>query len=435
VDFFLFLLVNFTLFVRPAEIFPAIAELPIYNYTILAAFAFALPKVVDHLRPDHLSREPITFCVLGLLAAVVMSHLVHIDTWSAREKGFEFLKVVIYYLLLISVVNSTRLLKRFLYCIAIFTTISSSIAMLDHFEYIEIPSLTALRDHGNIDEETGEEEWVLRLRATGIFNDPNDLSMIAVAAFVISLFGFGDRQLGISRFTWLVPAAILLVTIALTKSRGGAMALGAAVATLSYFRFGVWKTGIIVSLFIPLIGVMLAGRKSSFEGGTGESRVEIWSEALQLLRQSPIFGIGSGNLAEEIKIVAHNSFVHCYAELGLVGGGLFLGAFWFAAMSLRKLGDAQWTVFQHDTDPSFRRLRPTLLAVLIGFIVSMLSLSRAYIVPTYLVLGLSNVYCLEARQRGIPLNISLTPRRLAELLPLSLGFLAALYLFIKLTVR
>ena len=43
--------------------------------------------------------------------------------------------------------------------------------------------------------------------------------------------------------------------------------------------------------------------------------------------------------------VAHNSFIHSYAEMGLIGGTLFLGAFWFAVKGmydLRNSGSPQF---------------------------------------------------------------------------------------------
>ena len=54
-DFLLFLLVNFTLFVRPGELIPAIGELPLYYGLILATSAFVLARAVEIIRPDRLA--------------------------------------------------------------------------------------------------------------------------------------------------------------------------------------------------------------------------------------------------------------------------------------------------------------------------------------------------------------------------------------------
>jgi len=114
VDFILFLLVNLTLFVRPGEIIPGLEGLPIYNYLILATLLCALPRVAEHLRPDRLAREPLTACVLAMIPVIILSHLTHFDLWSARMGAFEFTKSVVYYLILISVVNSSERLRMVL---------------------------------------------------------------------------------------------------------------------------------------------------------------------------------------------------------------------------------------------------------------------------------------------------------------------------------
>lgn len=438
-DFALFLLVNCTLFLRPAEIIPDLQELPLYNCFILAALAAAMPKLIPHLNPENLVREPMTVCVLGMFVAIVMSHMVRLDTWSAREYGLEFLKIVIYFLLLTSIIDSNVRLQRFLCAIALLAAATSAIAIAHYFEYINVPSLRILQYAESVDPETDEPILIQRMQATGIFSDPNDLSMIAVLGAIISTFALGNRQLGAARLAWLLPLGVLLVTIALTKSRGGILALGIGVVVLSYVRFGRLATIAAAGLFVPVAGLLLAGRGSGMDGGTGSDRAELWSEGLLMLKRSPLFGVGSNNYPDEsgIGLVAHNSFIHCFGELGMFGGSCFLGICWFGVLSLWKLGRGieRSSIFYYTADSSFRVMQPYIFAMLLGACTSMLSVSRAYVVPTYLVFGIVNAYCLEAQRQGMPTAVRLTTRRIAELLPLSILFLAAVYLFIKLSVR
>jgi O-antigen ligase len=438
VAFFLFLLVTLTLFLRPSELVPGLATVPIYNYLILATLAVGAPRVIEHLRPGNLVREPVTACVVGLVPAVVLSHLIRMDTYPARVYTWEFSKVVIYYLLLICMVDSLQRLRILLYSIALFTTVLSAIAVLHYFEYIDVPSLSVLQEHGEIDPTTGALTSIPRLRATGIFNDPNDLSMIAVLAIVICTMGLFDARFGLVRMAWLAPMGLLVATLALTKSRGGLLAGFTAAATLAYFRFGFWKTAAAACLFLPVLAAM-GGRQSDlgsgFSGGTGEARVELWSAGLIAIRRSPLFGIGYDRYADEAGQVAHNSFVHCFVELGLYGGALFLGAFWFSGLSLWELGREIRTPLGTFAKGAFCRLQPYLLSIIVGSAVSQMSLSRCYVVPTYLVFGVANAYCLESRRQGLPGTVSLTPRRVGELVLLSIGFLAGIYLFIRLGFR
>ncbi len=434
-DFFLFLLVNFTLFVRPSELVPDLAEVPIYNILIVAGLIVSASRILQKLRPDNLIRDPITFCVVGLLAAVFMSHMVRMDTIPARYEALDFLKHVLYYLLLVSTVNSLDRLRTFLSAIAIFATIGAGIAILHYYSIITVPSLSVLEYNDLIDAQTGATIMYRRIQGTGIFSDPNDLSMIAVVGVVIAASKIDDRQLGMSRILWLVPLAIMVATVGLTKSRGGTLALGAAVISVSYLRFGFFKTLVVAALFLPVAAAFVAGRGDAMESGTGRARVELWSEGLQAFKTSPLFGVGSHRCAEIIGQEAHNSFVHGFVDLGMFGGALFLGAFSFAVVTLWKLREPLRMFFSGTTDSSFYRLHPYMLALIGGSCASMFSISRAYVVPTYMLLGIVDAYILETQRRGLPPVITITGRRLAELVVYSIVFLIGIWVFIRVSAR
>ena len=437
-DFILFLLVNLTLFVRPSEIIPGLEGLPIYNYLILATLASALPKVVDHLRPERLVREPMTACILAMIPAIVLSHLTHFDLWSAREGAFTFSKSVVYYMVLISVVNTSERLRIFLYAIALFAALISTIAILHYYGIVTVESIKVTEER-MIDPETDEPYVIPRLCATGLFGDPNDLSMITVAGVVICLLAMDDKRLGIYRIAWTIPLALFFATLVLTKSRGGMLAFGAAGITLSYLRFGLWKTGVATAILLPVLVLGVGGRQtdmsSGFKGGTGQDRLELWSDGLVELKTSPLFGIGFNAYSDHVGLVAHNSFIHAFVELGLIGGGLFFGAFWFAAISFWKVSRRMRSEYRLTTNPTFRRMHPFLVTMLCGYSVSMFSLSRAYVEPTYLALGVANAYFLESGRLGIPSPVRVNLRRMAELAAVSIGFLLAAYLFIKINIR
>src|SRR5204863_3843695 len=127
----------------------------------------------------------------------------------ASYEGIYFLKVVLYYLLLISVVNSTERLRTFLGSIALFATVNATVAILHYYGIVEVPSLSVLEYAESIDPETGLPVMFRRMQATGIFGDPNDLAMIAVLGIVLSINRLGDRASGGSRLLWIVPLALL----------------------------------------------------------------------------------------------------------------------------------------------------------------------------------------------------------------------------------
>ncbi|MGI6415827.1 MAG: O-antigen ligase family protein [Thermoguttaceae bacterium] len=429
--YLLFILVNATLFIRPAEIMPEVAAWPIYQVLILACFVVALPSVLDHLQSRPLAEQPITLCVFGIWAAVVMSHLSHFFIWGARMDGMEFGKIVIYYLLLVSLVDSERRLRNFLFLLTLFIITLAALALLQYHGKINIPSLAALERHDIT--SAGERIELLQLRSTGIFNDPNDLAMILVPGVVLCLYFALDRAGSLLRAGWLFPLGMLFYAFALTNSRGGFLAMLAALTTLAYYRWGWKKAFAAAALVVPVLFAALKGRMTDLEieGGTGQSRVQLWSEALGLFKQAPIFGIGRGNMVEEGYQVAHNSFVHAFTELGLFGGTFFLGAFFIGLVVFHRLTRHPET----SEFPELHRAIPYLAAVLVGFAVSMLSLSRNYVVPTYMILGLAAIAQRLASDRLEIRLVQFDSRLASRLAVLSVGFILATYVFIRATVR
>ena len=437
-DFALFVLLNATLFIRPAEIVPDLIGLPIYNVLILLNLAVASVKVAGRISPANLKAEPITACVLGLLASIFLSHAAHLNLLLAREGAVEFAKVVLYYLLLVAVLDTPARLRRFLAALVVFVSILAGLALLHYHGAIRIPSLDAVADH-EIDSRTGEDYVVMRLCSTGIYNDPNDLSLILLVATGACLFLAGGRPGGLPRPFWLAPAAMFLYALTLTHSRGGFLAMLAGMMVLFYARFGPKKAALLATIALPVMFVLFAGRQTNISAGedTGQDRIQLWAEGFSMLRESPLFGIGQNLYAERVGLVAHNSFVHAFAELGLLGGPLFLGAFAYVVRTLLALG-------AHDGeigDLDLRRLRPFLLAMVVGYASGMLTVSRNYVVPTFMILGIVTAY-LRLVSAGAPRLAmpggpvaAITTRLIGRLAVLSVAFLVVTNLFIKLFVR
>lgn len=426
-DFALFILLNAVLLIRPAEIVPALLGLPLYEGLILACLAVSFPGVIRQLRPAALAAQPITACVVGLLAAIVLSHLSHGSLWGVRTSGLLFAKVLLYYLLLVAVVNTPVRLCRFLLWLIVFIAVLAGVAVAEYHGLVNLPTLTTLEEHEE-DPETGELILVPRLRSTGIYNDPNDLSQILIAGVLLCLYGLAEGR-GVSRLACLPPLLLFAYSLSLTRSRGGFLALLAGLLALCQARFGWRKTLLLAGAGLPALFVLFAGRQTSLSTaeGTGQDRIQLWSEGLGMFREAPLFGVGQGEYADRAGLVAHNSFVHCYAELGLLGGTLFLGAFVHAVWVL------VWMNARRDwiLKPRLRVVAPTLAALVVAYGVGLLSLSRSYNIPTYLVLG---IVAAQAR-----LVFARSPREaprvdgafLAKLVAASAAAIPAIYLFVR----
>jgi hypothetical protein len=428
VGYFLFLLVNVVLFIRPAEVVPALNDLPIYNVLILACLACSYPIVIRQLRVENLIGNPISACVVGLLGAIVLSHLSHLHLHEMRGSAFLFIKVVLYYLLLVGLVDSTVRLRRFLYWLGWMIVVLTALALLQYHGMISVAALESYAEeqYSEAGDALGQ---IIRLCSTGIYNNPNSLSRILVTGIMLGLYWLGDLREGILRTLWVGPLVLEVYALSLTQSRGGLMALAASLFSLLYARYGAKKAALLGAMALP-VALAFKGRQTdiSLSGGTGHQRLEIWAEGWTLFRGSPIFGIGMDQFVEEIHYVAHNSFFHCFAELGLFGGSLYTGMFFLAAWWPLKLGSTGSPV----NDPEFRRLGAYLGAIVAGEAAGQLSITRSYEVPTYTLIGLAAVYLRLASRQPSVVVPRLTSALVGQITSVSLGLLFFLYLLMKL---
>lgn len=435
IGFLLFLLVNAALFVRPAEIVPALVGWNIYEYLILACLAASFPAVLEQFTANSLEERPVTVCVLGLFLAVTLSELTHLHFARLVDTDgpvIDFAKMVLYYVLFVGLVDSPARLRAFLFWMLVFATTTISLAVLQYQGYITLPNLTQTLD-GARDRVTGVDVHFLRLAGSGIFHDPNELGVLISLSALLALYWLTDRRSGPARLLWLAPLVLFFYAMSLTQSRGALLALLAGLAVLLVARFG-WRIAAIVGLFaVPALFLFLAGRQTdlSTEDGTGQQRIQIWSDGLMLMRESPLFGVGEGEFNQRIGLVAHNSYLQCFAELGVFGGMFFVGAFYLAVEQMLRLGDRRKYALP---DPDMRRLYPYVLGLVASWTVGMMSLTLCYILPTYTVLALATVF-----GRTVPADPPLpaTPfdmRLLRRLLLVAAVGFAALYVFVRLSV-
>jgi putative inorganic carbon (hco3(-)) transporter len=429
--FLLFIALNAVLFVRPAEIIPALLGWEIYLVCILACLFVSFPVVLEQLNSKLLEIRPITVCVFGLLLAVILSHLTHFRFDETIKNGWEFFKMVLYFLLLVGLVRTPGRLRTFLRCFVVFAAVVAALAVLQYHGLIKLPNLNPLKDSMRNDA-TGKDSFILRLQGSGIFQDPNDLCILLVISILLALHWLTDPQVGFVRLVMLLPLLLFAYALALTQSRGGMLALLAGFAVFMRIRFGWVQSLLLGVVLVPLLLVVFAGRQTDISAmeGTGQERIQIWSEGLTLLRGDPLFGIGVNEYDTHVGHVAHNSYLHAFTELGFLGGFFYVGAFALALTSLYRLGAEG----RYILDPELRRLYPYLFGTIAAYAVGMISLTLCYIIPTYTVLGLATAY----RQMTItspPLREQRCDASLAmRLAGLSLLVLVGIYLSVRLFV-
>lgn len=393
--YILFLLVNINLFLRPAELVPALKGLPIYEVLILSSFFLSLDQIKRVVQFPNLKRQPITLCVIGVLVAVAMSHLSHMYLYGVRTSTIAFLKTLIYYILLISIIDSPKRLKGLLKTVAISSSVMILLCVIDYAGIIDFEFIKHVSDRDGV-SDAGEVIRVFRMRGTGIFQDPNDLSVLIVATGMLCLYFFNDPVKSPFRFLWIVSMIILMIGLLDTRSRGGLLTLGIAGMVFVLPKYG--KKAAIACAVVGVAGLtVLAGRQGNIDlnSGTGHDRILLWREGISALKSANLFfGIGQGEYSDMAGLAAHNSYVHAFTELGLFGGTLFIGCFFFAALGLYRLVRFQIASRGKPImrDRELERYLPYACAILAAWCGGMMSLSRCYVVPTYMIVGVSAAY-------------------------------------------
>ena len=429
----LFLLVNAALFLRPADMVPNLAGWPIYETLVVLCALASLGSMLRLLQPAALIVQPITLFVVALLPAVVLSHLSHGRTWEARLSALQFGKLIVYYLLLVANVTTARRLRCCLGMLVGACMVLTVMALLQFHGFLDISALTEVSQK-EWDAASGGGYELPRLVGAGIFHDPNDLCMLLIVAMVVCVYGLqktGERsgRWRVRRIAWLALLGTLTYAILLTHSRGGFLSLLAAGIVLGITQWGWRRTALAAVVALPIF-VIFGGRQTDLTlgDGTGQDRLQLWSLGLAFLRQHPLTGMGMNMFPEAVGQAAHNSFVQCFAELGLLGGTLFVAAFYCA---IRPLWSQRAPGRRIDDGPELLDLRPLLLTMLVAYAAGAMSLSRAYVVPTYMALGLSAAFLHIGGMTAPRLSLRLTCTVAAA----SVGLVAVLYVFVRLFVH
>lgn len=454
--YILFLLTNAALFVRPGELFPAMGDVQLYMLLIAATIVCSLQRLHNQVSLRTMVQQPVNLCVAGMVIAVVLSHVTRGEVAAAGTGALMMIKIALYYLLLVALINTPERLRQFLLCTGVCSTLMIALSLNDYFQFVEewqgrtdlrevfekerwLPDgeprlLRHYPDSEGFDGD-GNEIWLFRLCGLGMFRDPNDMSLLIAITSIIAAYFLFDRRLGPARWLWLLSLAVTGAAYYYTYSRGGLLALGFAGMVWLATRYG-GKVAIALGVMGAAAAPVVLSRHASISisSDTGQDRIQAWSDGLVLLKSSRLFfGIGEGEYGNAVGLVAHNSYIHSFVELGFFGGALFFGCFFFPAYAIYRMKRTGMRI----PHPELARLFPYIAAILAGWCMGMASLSRCYVPPTYLVAGIAAAYLnLAGYHRERPEPLQTFNWHTAQRWGLcSAGLLACCFLFIKVFAR
>jgi putative inorganic carbon (HCO3(-)) transporter len=189
-------------------------------------------------------------------------------------------------------------------------------------------------------------------RISGTIGDPNLLASVLVVGLVMSLAVTLDgTRLPITRALCAFGCMLSMLTIFATVSRGGVIALAAALLAAVVVA-GQWRgrvalgVALLVTISVGYFALVASDaqiqRLENADGGSG--RTDIWKVGWRMVEAHPGVGVGTGNFSvssihyllvkpgalerDEFIVdepaVAHNLYLEILAELGIPGLALFM---------------------------------------------------------------------------------------------------------------
>lgn len=329
--FFIFLVYLCFLYLRPIELFAQwLAAYRPMMIIWLVAFGGSLFHVIKYR--DAAATAKHYWLLFFLMVAVALSLL-----WQGRVSdafaaiGDFSASVLLFFLISFNVRDMRRLriacsvilLSLFLLAVAgvsaYHTGVMSEELVLQQRKddwTIEAPKV---RPPIPAEDKSGAFMW--RVRGVGILNDPNDFAQALIMAMPM-LWWFVRKGAWIRNLIFVgLPGALMGYCVTLTNSRGALLGIGSLLFFGIRSKLGNVKTMLLMgggALGAIVIGAT-GGREFSSKERSAEERIEAWYEGFQMLKSSPLFGIGYGGFTERYYLTAHNSFVLGFAELGMFG--------------------------------------------------------------------------------------------------------------------
>lgn len=265
----------------------------------------------------------------------------------------------------------------------------------------------------------------VRIQGLGMLQDPNQFGQFLLMILPMLFVRNKGAGLGLG-FMGAIPIAILfLVGVYFTGSRGAEMGLVALIGLFLIRRFKT--TGALLSAGIGGLTLLAANtfrsRTISFSGG--KDRLALWSEGMAYFKHSPVWGIGFGGFSARLGMTAHNSYLLCAAELGLVGYFFWMSILVVTMMQLNRVPK-----IVGKSNPALAQWAMALRLSLGVYMFTGFFLSRTYDLPLFLLIGMSGAVITAAGgDEAIPVRGTGWPAWSAGL---CVGVLGLIYVMLRL---
>ena len=267
-------------------------------------------------------------------------------------------------------------------------------------------------------------------RISGTSGDPNEFAAMLVVGMVLAAaVALSERRL---LLRWAAAGAIgaCMLGIVLTVSRGGLVALAAAliVAVVLSGRWRIPTAALVLAAALVTIGYFTtyappAAQERVVETQGGSGREDLWEVAWRMVQDRPLLGVGAGNypisaidyllrpgviVRDEFIIdtpkAPHNVYLSVAAELGIIGLAMFLAILGFAVASMLKAA----RLFEQQGDEQMEIYARALAVAFVGLLTADFFLSEAFGKQLWLLVGLGPALLAVAR-RSTPVTSDPVP--------------------------
>jgi len=311
------------------------AEWASYHALIYLAVMTALASLPGMAAYRNWRSSVQTLLLLGLIVAIALSEVAHGWLGGVIESWRTFLpSAAVFFFIVINVTTVRKLKIATLAAVAscLIVTVEALCGYYAGFHgemFILQTNISSPQD-----EVIGQ---LTRIRGAGFLSDPNDLAQILLIALPLVFIAWRRGRAVANFFLVLVPAAFLLWTTYLTHSRGGLIALAAVALMAARKKLGTPASmGLAAVLVLGMLALDFTGGRG-ISAADGADRLEAWANGLEMFKSAPLFGIGFNGFTDLYEITAHNSFVLCLAELGILGSTLWLALLVTTATSLNRI--------------------------------------------------------------------------------------------------
>jgi O-antigen ligase len=363
--------------------------------------------------------DPLMFVFLALILLVFSSSIYAIDSELADEKLVQFLRGLVLFFVLVNLIRTRKHLRQ-----AVWVLILAA-AFLAAITVIQFSTSSYTFNFGGLARVKNAQivRDVFEPRVAGPLSDPNFYAQILVMIVPLVMYRLWDEKKLILRLTAGVSLALILLAIAFTYSRAGAVATGVIIIIASvYRRIKLRLLAAIIAVAIPVILVLpgefadrldtltqiLPGQQTSVVkvDTSFQERTLLMETAWEIFKDHPVLGVGAGNFTRHFDSYAHGvgsnissydgfdkqRFTHSLyletaAELGVSGlilllliGGI---SFCYAVSAARR--------FSQNGDAYSAGVAAALALSLVGYAMTSFFLHGGYLQYLWLLVALATV--------------------------------------------